>query len=131
MYLLDTDTVIYNLNGHENVTRHILHHIDDPIMISVPTLMELYYGAYKSQKKTSNLSKVKTLAQGMEVVPAGPEIADIFGLMKSDMEVAGTRLDDFDLTIAAIALAHNLTLVTNNEKHFGRIDGLKLENWSV
>lgn len=131
MYLLDTDTVIYNLNGDENVRQHIVRHIDDPIMISVPTLMELYYGAYKSQKKTSNLSKVKNLAQAMEVVPAGPEIADIFGLMKSDLEATGTRLDDFDLIIAAIALAHNLTLVTNNEKHFARIDGLKLQNWSA
>jgi tRNA(fMet)-specific endonuclease VapC len=130
MYLHDTDTLIYNLNGDENVRQHILRHIDDPILISVPTLMELYYGAYKSQKKTSNLSKVKTLAQAMEVVPAGPEIADIFGLLKSDLEATGTRLDDFDLTIAAIALAHNLTLVTNNEKLFGRIDGLKLQNWT-
>ncbi len=131
MYLLDTDTIIYNLKGDGNVMQNVLRHINDPIKISVPTLMELYYGAYKSQKKTSNLSKVKTLAQSMEVLPVGLEIAEIFGLLKSDLESDCTRLDDFDLIIAAIALAHNLILVTNNEKHFGRIDGLKLENWTT
>ncbi len=131
MYLLDTDTIIYNLNGDGNVRQNILHHINDPIKICVPTLMELYYGAYKSQNKTSNLSRVRTLAHSMEVVPVGPEIAETFGLLKSDLEVAGTRLDDLDLTIAAIALSANLTLVTNNQKHFSRIDGLRLENWST
>jgi len=69
MYLLDTDTIIYNLKGNENVIQNIMRHINDPIKTSVPTLLELYYGAYKSQKKTSNLSKVKTLAQSMGPQP--------------------------------------------------------------
>jgi tRNA(fMet)-specific endonuclease VapC len=47
------------------------------------------------------------------------------------LEKSGSRLDDFDLTIASCALAHNLTLVTNNLKHFSRIEGLKITNWSV
>jgi tRNA(fMet)-specific endonuclease VapC len=47
------------------------------------------------------------------------------------MATAGTMLDDFDLIIAATALALNLTLVSNNERHFARIEGLKLVNWSV
>lgn len=129
MYLLDTDTIIYNLNGDPTVRRNIQSHVDDPMMISAPTLMELYYGAYKSERKTSNLSKIRLLAQSIEVIPAGPDIADTFGSLKSDLEASGSRLDDFDLIIAATALAHNLKLVTINEKHFSRIDGLRLENW--
>jgi tRNA(fMet)-specific endonuclease VapC len=46
------------------------------------------------------------------------------------MAGAGTMLDDFDLIIASTALACNLTLISNNERHFGRIEGLKLENWA-
>ena len=130
MYLLDTDTVVYNLNGNENVRQNILRHIDDPIKISAPTLMGLYYGARRSQNKTGNLSIAAALAQSMEVVPVGPEIAEVFGRLKSDLEATGARIDDFDLIIAAVALAHNLTLVTNNEKHFSRIDDLRLQNWS-
>ncbi|MCF8079436.1 MAG: hypothetical protein K9K88_09175 [Desulfobacterales bacterium] len=51
-------------------------------------------------------------------------------MIKSDLEVQGTPLDDFDLAIAASALAYNLTLVSNNEKHFQRVEGLKLANWT-
>ena len=129
MYLLDTDTVIFNLKGHETVRENLQRHFDDPIKISIVTIMELYYGAYKSQRVTSNLAKIKTLEQSLEIIPIGQESAEIFGMLKAQLETQGSRLDDFDLAIAACALAHNLTLVTNNIEHFKRIDGLKLENW--
>jgi len=129
MYLLDTDTIIYILKGNASVQKNLLFHINDPIKTSVITLMELYYGAYKSQKVTGNLAKIKTLEQSVEIITLGVASAEVFGMLKSQLEKTGLRLDDFDLIIAACALAHNLTLVTNNEKHFQRIEGLKLANW--
>jgi tRNA(fMet)-specific endonuclease VapC len=129
MYLLDTDTVIFILKGHETVRKNLQHHVDDPIKISMISSMELYYGAYKSQRVASNLAKIKTIEQSLEVIPIGQESAEIFGMLKDQLETQGSRLDDFDLAIAACALAHNLTLVTNNGEHFKRIDGLKLANW--
>jgi tRNA(fMet)-specific endonuclease VapC len=129
MYLLDTDTIIYSLKGHEAVQQNLAAHIDEPMLLSVISLMELYYGAYKSQKKASNLSKVKIIEKTFEILPAGSENAEIFGMLKSDLEKHGNPLDDFDLIIAACAMTHNLTLVTNNYRHFERIDGLKLANW--
>ena len=93
--------------------------------------MELYYGAFKSQQPAGNLAKVKTLEQTIEIVSVGLETAELFGMLKAQLENRGERLDDFDLTIAACALAHNLTLVTNNTDHFGRIADLKLVNWSI
>ena len=92
--------------------------------------MELYYGAYKSQKVTSNLSKIRILEKTFEIIPTGTEIAEIFGILKIDLEKSGNPLDDFDLIIAACAMTYNLILVTNNYRHFERIDGLKLANWS-
>ena len=130
MYLLDTDTIIYILKGNAPVQKNLLFHINDPIKTSVITLMELYYGAYKSQKVTGNLAKIKTLEQSVEIITLGVESAEVFGMLKSQLEKTGLRLDDFDLIIAACALAHNLTLVTNNEKHFQRIEGLKVANWT-
>ena len=130
MYLLDTDTIIYSLKGHEAVQRNLSTHIDDPMSLSVISLMELYCGAYKSQKITSNLSKIRILEKTFEIIPAGTENAEIFGLLKSDLEKSGSLLDDFDLIIAACAMTYNLTLVTNNYRYFERIDGLKLANWS-
>ena len=58
------------------------------------------------------------------------ETAEIFGRLKAQLEIKGTRLDDFDLIIAACALTHNLTLATNNMLPFQRIEGLKVANWA-
>jgi len=131
MFLLDTDTIIYNLKGNEAIKKNLQYHFDTPLKISVITLMELYYGAYKSEKFSSNLAKVRTIENTFEIISAGKESAENFGLLKASLEKSGKRLDDFDLTIASCALAYNLTLVTNNLKHFSRIEGLKITNWSV
>jgi predicted nucleic acid-binding protein len=56
------------------------------------------------------------------------ESTEIFGLLKAQLEIAGSRLDGFDLIIASCAMAHNLTMVTNNTKHFPRSMGL---NWRI
>ncbi|MBI5584354.1 MAG: type II toxin-antitoxin system VapC family toxin [Deltaproteobacteria bacterium] len=129
MYLLDTDTVIFSLKGHPVLMENLRRHLNDPLQISIVTCLELYYGAYKSKRITGNLAKVKKIEETFEVIPVGTETAEIFGRLKAQLETKGTRLDDFDLLIAACALTHNLILVTNNEAHFHRIEGLKLTNW--
>ncbi len=131
MFLLDTDTIIYNLKGNEAIKRNLQDHFEDPMKICVITLMELYFGAYKSKKITGNLSKVRTIENAFEIISAGSECAEIFGMLKASLEKSGTLLDDFDLIIASCAMTNNLTLVTNNTKHFNRIDSLKLTNWTV
>jgi predicted nucleic acid-binding protein len=130
MYLLDTDILIYSLKGNAAVQQNLRNHLNDPIQISSVTLMELYYGAYKSQKMESNLAKVRKIENSLEIIPVSRETAEIFGMLKGKLEATGMPLDDFDLILAATALSHNLILVTNNERHFKRIDGLKLENWA-
>lgn len=130
MYLLDTDITIYCLKGNEMVRQNLRSHINDPIQISSVTLMELYYGAFKSQKVESNLAKVRKIENSLEIIPVNQDQVEIFGMLKVKLESAGTPLDDFDLILAATALSHNLILVTNNESHFSRIEGLKIENWS-
>lgn len=130
MFLLDTDTIIYALKGHHAVQMNLNLHINDPMMITVISQMELYYGAYKSKKITSNIAKLKALEKVFDILPVEMANAEIFGRLKADLEGKGSRLDDFDLIIATSALSHNLTLVTNNEKHFKRIEGLKLTNWT-
>ena len=129
MYLLDTDTIIYILKGNPSVESNLQRHYNDPIKVSVVTLMELYYGAYKSQKVTSNLAKIKALENSVEIIPLGPEIVEVFGRQKAQLERLGTPLDDFDLIVGCCALAHNLILVTNNVKHFKRIESIKVKNW--
>ena len=131
MYLLDTDTIIYSLKGHEGIRKNLEKHIEDPVKICIITLMELYYGAYKSERVSGNLAKIKTIESSFEIIPTGNESAEIFGRLKASFQKEGTSLDDFDLIIASCALANNLILVTNNTKHFKRIESLKLDNWTV
>ncbi|MGB5219327.1 MAG: PIN domain-containing protein [Smithella sp.] len=120
MYRLDTDTVIYSLKGLPAVVENMKSHLRDSIKINDVTYMELYYGAYKSQRITANTARVKTRGQSIEMAP-----------INAALESGGNRLDDFDLAIAATALANNLILVTNNTDHFSRIDGLRIVNWTT
>ena len=129
MYLLDTDTVIYALKGQREVLRNLALHADDPLGVSVITLMELYYGAFRSRQVAGNLAKVRSLEKAVQVWDLQADAAEVFGALKAELESDGTRLDDFDLGIAACALVHNLTLVSHNSAHFARVRGLRLDDW--
>ena len=130
MYLLDTDTIVYLLKGHPEVRRNLGLHTDDVVGASAVTLMELYYGAFKSQQVAANLARIRALEKTVKIWDLGREAAEVFGLLKAELESEGNRLDDLDLAIAACALSCRLTLVTNNVTHFGRVPGLRLENWA-
>ena len=130
MYLLDTDIIIYSLKGHAAVQENLRRHRNASLGVSIISLMELYYGAYKSQRVESNLAKVKTIEKTLQAIQAGEEVVELFGMLKSKLEAKGQPADDFDLVIASTALAHNLILVTNNTRHFQKVEGLRLENWS-
>ena len=129
MYLLDTDTVIYALKGEPDVVRNLALHADDPLGVSVITLMELYYGAFRSRQVAGNLAKVRALEKAVRVWDLQADAAEVFGALKAQLESDGARLDDFDLGIAACALVHNLTLVSHNSAHFARVRGLRLDDW--
>ena len=129
MYLLDTDTVIYALKGQPDVVRNLALHADDPLGVSVITLMELYYGAFRSAQVAGNLARVRALEKALRVWDLQADAAEVFGALKAQLESYWNRLDDFDLGIAACALVHNLTLVTHNSAHFERVRGLRLDDW--
>jgi tRNA(fMet)-specific endonuclease VapC len=130
VFLLDTDTVVYLLKGRQAVTENLALHSGEVVGTSAITLMELYYGAFKSQRVASNIARVRALERGAKIWDLGGDSAEVFGLLKAQLEAEGTRLDDFDLAIAACALGYDLTLVTNNVAHFERVPGLRLENWT-
>ena len=130
MFLLDTDIVIFALKGRPEVVGSLERHARSPMAMSAITLMELYFGAHRSKRVEANLARVRALEGSFRIMPADASIAATFGSLKAGLAAAGNRLDDFDLIIASTALAYNLTLVSNNERHFGRIEGLRLENWA-
>jgi tRNA(fMet)-specific endonuclease VapC len=129
-YVFDTDIIIYWLKGNKQIENRVLEEGIEKISISFVTLSELFYGAYKSQRKKENIANVKMLIQKIECVETNPDICNIYGKLKAVLEKEGKIIDDADLFIAATALDKNMVLVTNNTKHFNRINGLRLENWS-
>lgn len=130
MYLLDSDILIHAFRGHTTVTERLREHRDAPKALSVLTYGELLYGARKSQRPTEHLAKVYRLAELFPLIPVTRAITESFAELKVKLESKGEPLDHIDLMIGVTALSLNYTIVTNNERHFRRIPGLRIENWT-
>jgi len=129
VYLIDTDIIIYSFKGNRAVVDNFRTHRTEPIMISVVTYGEMVFGARKSTQVERNLATAHRAAEIYPILPVTQSVIETFAGLKADLQIAGTPLDDMDLLIAATALSHNLTLVTNNEEHFSRVPGLLVVNW--
>ncbi len=130
MFLLDTDTIIYSLKNDPTVIANLKLNRDAPKAISAITYGELAYGAEKSKNRHENLAKVHRIAEIFPVIDVTPAILDTYGAVKADLERQGVSIDEFDLIIGATAMTFGYRVVTNNEKHFSKIPGLRVENWS-
>ncbi len=131
MFLIDTDIIIYALKKNDRVLAKFREHEQDPKALSVITYGELIYGARRSAHEIENLAKVHQLSEIFPVIEVSQSVMDTFGMLKAGMKEKGVNVDDFDLIIAATALSLNYTIVTNNTKHFSKVPGLKMTNWSI
>lgn len=130
-FLLDTNIFIYWLKGKQSVEAKILEVGLPNISMSFISACELFYGANKSHKIQENLKVIQELLENVTVINSEEAICRVFGELKASQELAGKRIDDADLLLAACAIGKKLILVTNNEKHFKNLKGLKVENWST
>jgi len=128
-YLLDTNICVYWLKGYENIEAKAMEVGLVSLSISFITLSELYYGAYNSKKIKKNIRNIGKLKKKLYVIESSEAICEHFGRIKVSLKDKGNIIDDADIFIAACALVEDVTLVTNNEKHFERIEGLRIENW--
>jgi len=131
MYLLDTDIVIFSLKGVPEVVENLRRRRRDPLALSVITYGELVWGAEKSERRVENLARVHRVAELYPILEVTRAVMDAFGVLKADLETAGPPIDDFDLLIGATALVHGCCIVTGNARHFRRIRGLDVEDWTV
>jgi predicted nucleic acid-binding protein len=121
---------VYWLKKDDRVEQNAISVGLENIAISFMTLSELYYGAHKSQHIEENLAAISLLTAKVSIVESNGEICARFGKLKVILEKQDMIIDDADLFIAACALTKEATLVTNNTRHFGRIEELPLQNWS-
>lgn len=131
-YLLDTNICIRHLNQRSaTITAH-LHAVDDTdIAICSVVKGELYLGAMKSRTREATLRKQLVFVERFRSLPFDDEAALYYARIRAELETAGIPIGSNDLMIAAIALANDLTLVTHNTREFGRIAGLKIEDWEA
>jgi len=129
-FLIDTDIIIYSVKQNSTVQEYFRKNAALPKAISVITYGELLYGAKKSEKKEKNLAVIHRIAEIFPIIDITRSIIESFSVLKSSLEENGSIIPDLDLLIASTALSLNYTLVTNNIRHFQRINGLKIENWT-
>jgi tRNA(fMet)-specific endonuclease VapC len=127
-YLLDADTISYALRGQGHVADRILQHPPSELCVSSITLAELGFGA--ESKKSQKLRRaIRSFISDVAVVPFDEAAAERFAVVAAGLARAGTPIGVLDTLVAAQALSLGLTVVTNNARHFSRVQGLKVENW--
>lgn len=128
-FLLDTDICIYALKQNPVVLRNLLAHERADVAISVITEAELRTGAAKSHSATKTLRSVENFLGPLRTVEFTSEDAAAYASVRAKLERAGTPIGPLDTLIAAQAVARKLILVSNNEREFSRVMGLRVENW--
>jgi tRNA(fMet)-specific endonuclease VapC len=128
--LLDTDTCIYALKGNASVLDRLLSRSRADVAVSVITEAELRTGAAKSSSPVKTSRLLENFLGPLAVVDFTSVDAAAYAQLRAKLERAGTPIGPLDTLIAAQAVSRKLVLVTNNEREFGRVPGLRLENWS-
>lgn len=127
-YALDSDWAIEYLRGNERFVGRIASLLPSGIGISVITLAELYDGVAAADDPIDSERELIAFVNRLTLLSIDPEVSRIFGFERRRLRRAGERVDDMDLLIAATALRHDLTLLSNNRRHFERIPNLALES---
>ncbi len=131
-YLLDTNICIYiRQKRPAEVLRRFRKLRAGEAVLSVITYGELLYGAAKSEQRTEGLARLRELIHVLPATALPESAAEAYGTIRASLESRGEMIGNNDLWIAAHALAAGLTLVTNNEKEFRRVRGLKIQNWAA
>ncbi|HEY76887.1 MAG TPA: type II toxin-antitoxin system VapC family toxin [Thermoflexia bacterium] len=125
-FLLDTNILIALFANDNSVRTHLAKAPE----VFIPTIAigELFYGAWKSQRTQENLKRIEDLILETPILGCGVETARLYGRVKSTLRIKGHPIPENDIWIAAIALEHNLTLVTR-DAHFAEIPDLSTTAW--
>jgi len=128
-FLLDTNIVSDLVRNPQGRTAAKIAELgEDTVATSIIVAAELRYGAAK--KGSARLAaQLESILTAMEIIPLEAPADAAYGAVRVALEAAGTPIGANDLLIAAQTLALDMVLVTNNEKEFGRVNGLTIENW--
>ena len=132
MYLLDTNAVSRHLGGrHPEITARVRASVPGTLFLCSIVKAELLFGAWKSPDPRRTLERLENIFSDLDSFPFDDAAASVFGKLEAHLSRQGQRIGPHDTMIAAIALANNLTLITNNTREFSRVPDLKVEDWQA
>ena len=127
-YLLDTDIVVFFLRNNRKVYDHIRVLSPQQVFVSDVTVAELEYGNHCSGRYEENKAMLDNFLMQVNVVPFADAIP-LYAKERYRLRRSGLSIMDFDLVIACTSIVNNMVMVTNNAKHFKRVEGITIENW--
>ena len=132
--LLDTNACIALIIGTQASVRRRFQRAaarDSVILVSSIVAFELWYGVGKSQRKETNTQRLEAFLAGpLEWTPFDEDDARAAGNVRAELEAGGTPIGAYDVLLAGQARRRGATLVTSNVREFGRVAGLKWEDWA-
>lgn len=131
-YLLDTNVCIHYLNQSNLLLKQKFAAVQDQDKVVCSIVRaELFYGAYKSQRRQANLASLNSFLTYLPSLAFDDASAEIYGQARAELAQRGSPIGHHDLQIAAIALANHLTVITHNVSEFSRVPNLLWEDWEV
>ena len=130
-YLLDTNICIYLIKGKfPSVRSRFKQCSKEDMGVSSVSIAELEYGVAKSGLDKQR-RKLDMFLPQLRYLAFDRKAAKVYGTLRAQLELMGKPIGPMDMLIAAHAIALDVTLVTNNAREFTRVQGLKLENWTM
>jgi tRNA(fMet)-specific endonuclease VapC len=129
LFMLDTDAVSFALRGHGDVASRVASCRPSELCVSAITVAELRFGADRRGSRKIHAT-IDAFLSGVRVMPFDDDAARRFGAVGAALAARGVPIGQMDTLIASHALAIDATLVTNSEKHFSKVRGLRLANWA-
>ncbi len=129
-WMLDTNICIDIIKERpRSVLDRFKDHTVGDIGVSVVTLAELEYGVSASSRPAKNREALDQFVSPLEVAPFDRDATAAYGRLRAALEKKGQMIGSMDLLIAAHAVSLDVRLVTHNSREFGRVPGLKIEDW--
>ena len=123
---MDTDWAIDYLHKADRTVRRMEALFTDGVGLSIVSLAELYEGLARSRNPNVDSEALRLFLEAVEVVPLDDTACRVFGEERARLREEGNLIGDMDILIGATAMTNNLTLLTNNTRHFERMQGLSI-----
>ena len=125
-YLIDTDWTIDYLTGVAQTVARVDQLRPAGVALSIISVAELYEGAFNARDPSTSGRALQRFIDSVEVLGLDDDVCRLFARERGRLRASGAIIGDFDILIGATAIRHGLIVLTNNRRHFSRLQGIEL-----